>query len=231
MAPPSPPYRVDMRRTASRLHRNTPSTFTSSTRRTVAASCSSSRPGVLPVIPALHTTPCRTPWSAAASNSRVTSASPATSPATATAVPPAAVISATTPAAASWSPAYPTTTSCSRATCRATAAPIPRPPPVTITTPIPWNLMSTLQRGRGFQDHPPGQLHGQVPLDPPVRRRPRHPRRLRPLGPEQRPRPGERAVTPGRLGRAHDQLTRGVRGRRRQPQRRLRQVAGEDAGE
>jgi hypothetical protein len=82
ITPPAPPYRLDIRCTASRQHRNTPPTFTSSTRRTVEALCSSSRPGVLPVIAALLTTPASGPSSAAASKSPVTSSSTATSPRT-----------------------------------------------------------------------------------------------------------------------------------------------------
>ena len=102
MAPPRPPCRVDMRRTASRAQRNDPTTLVARIRVMRAASIASTRICVSRM-PALFTSAVTGPSARSqASNSRTTSASTATSACTATARPPAATMAATTASAASW---------------------------------------------------------------------------------------------------------------------------------
>ena len=103
MAPPRPPAAVDMRRSACCVHSTTPTTFTASTR---CRSCSSnSATRVLgPMAAALLTRAVSGPSSSSTvANSRSTCAASLTSAATATALPPAASISAHSRSAASGS--------------------------------------------------------------------------------------------------------------------------------
>ena len=99
ITPPAPPRAVDIRRTASRAHRNAPITFTCSTRCKRAASIASSRICVSRT-PALLTRPWSGPSvSAAVSNRRTMSASTAMSACTAMARPPPRTILSTTASA------------------------------------------------------------------------------------------------------------------------------------
>ena len=87
MASPAPPWRVDIRRTASRAHRNAPVMLIANTRSKRAASISSRR-ACLSRMPALFTRAWIAPSFAASPKRRTTSDSLAMSPATAFALPP-----------------------------------------------------------------------------------------------------------------------------------------------
>ena len=101
MAPPSPPWRELMRRTASRAHSRLPMTLMSNMRRQRARLISSTR-ALTSTTPALFTSPFRRPSLASTfSNMRSTCASSATSACTVMALPPAARMSRTTSSAAS----------------------------------------------------------------------------------------------------------------------------------
>ena len=99
MAPPLPPCLVDMRLAASRQHSITPIALIAKSFSSSAASYSSTR--VRRPVPALLTRWVIGPSArSVSSNSRTISASRAMSPGRATAVPPAAAMSATTALAA-----------------------------------------------------------------------------------------------------------------------------------
>ena len=101
MLPPAPPWRVLMRRTASRAHSRLPSTLVSNMRRQRAQSISSSR-AVVSTTPALFTSPAMGPnLASTVANMRSTSASLATSARTLMALPPSARMARTTASAAS----------------------------------------------------------------------------------------------------------------------------------
>jgi hypothetical protein len=99
MAPPRPPRRVDIRRTASRQHSTVPSTLTASIRRTRSAVSSSTRARA-PTMPAFATRAASGPRESAAEKAASTSASTETSARTGTATPPSASIPSATAAAA-----------------------------------------------------------------------------------------------------------------------------------
>ncbi|KYF74303.1 hypothetical protein BE11_09995 [Sorangium cellulosum] len=100
MAPPAPPRRVDMRRTASRAHRKQPTTLVARMRCTRAAVMSSRR-AWRSSTPALFTSAVTGPRAPSTVwNRRTTSSSALTSAATARATPPRARIASTTLAAA-----------------------------------------------------------------------------------------------------------------------------------
>lgn len=135
MAPPSPPLRVDIRRTACRAQKNAPNTLTAKSRSIRSAVRSSTRL-VGATIPALMTAAVRVPNSSAASKAAMTSASWDTSARTVLTRAPWSAQRAATASAAPCCSRYVRQTSYPRPARRIeVAAPIPRPPPVIRTTP------------------------------------------------------------------------------------------------